>query len=181
MVEPEVIVAEQIDEKAEQIASIKEQIELAEKTKAEKMDYIKAAAEARFDNLLHMWTSAKAFDCVAEAMRVYLGNDVEVYIADCREVIKKVHGTIKKMRSSFKRKINNPNAKWEKWLDGYCECGETWIDEVAGVRAVVTQSLILDACQNIWDIVRKIEEWDTAANEEIERMKAQLAELEAED
>lgn len=150
----------------DQIDSINEQIEEAEKAKAEKMAVLKEMVEQRFDRLYDMWDGALGYQETAQTLRLFLGQTEELDFTRLGVIRKNVCAKLEQISAAYKADCNNDGIDWNTWLDQFTNDCE---GNYKSVNAVVTELLVLDVCQTVWEALRRIPEFDKATNDELER------------
>lgn len=160
----------------EQIESIEDQIKMAEEAMEEKLGVLWEMVDSRFDRLFDMWEGALGYEQIAERMRLFLGNEKPISFSLLKNVRDEVNGRLREIRESYdKDKKESDKIDWYEWLDQWCNRSNGEYDDAI---EVVAELITLDMCQNVWEALRRIPEFEKAASEEIDKMRNEMSDIE---
>lgn len=169
----ETIIEDGIDEEKERIASLEDAIERSKKERDEKIETLFLMVAQRLTRISEMWESALAYEQVAEKLRLFVGDDVSLEIEQLKTIKNHVVDRFKAISDQWEKENKIAESKWETWLDQWCYKNSS---SICNINDIVEELLVLDICQNIWEALRRIPEFDAATKDGIDKMEKELAE-----
>ena len=158
----------------EQIQHINDDIEEAIKAKDEKLITLRSMVERRFDHMLEMWSGGVGYGLIAEKLRIFYGTDSSLNFKQLQTIREKVCAQLDEIYVAYKEDAKEDGTDWDGWLDQWCNRSN---GVYSSKTEVVIEMLVLDMCQHIWEVLRRIPEFEESVEKEISKMREELAEI----